>query len=179
MQRFRGLLLIAGVALMVAGFPVSAANVVDDWAGRALDRINEHRAFAKLPALELDPALMRAAMAHTRDMAENDVFDHVGSDGAGLQARLKAVEYPFHQAAENIAGGIESPEITVDRWMTNAGHRHNILGPAFRDAGIGYLYRADDGGKVRYRHYWTLILGVKKKRIEIDPEPILAPLSPR
>jgi len=179
MQRLRRLLLIAGVALMVAASPVSAANVVDDWAGRMLDRINEHRALAKLPPLELDPALMRAARAHTHDMAENDLFDHVGSDGSSLQSRLTAVEYRFYQAAENLAGGIESPETTVDRWMTNAGHRHNILGPVFRDAGIGHLYRADDGGKVCYGHYWTLVLGVKKKRIEIDPEPPLAPFGPR
>ena len=95
-----------------------------------------------------------------------------------LGARLQRVEYRFRQAAENLAGGIESPERTVDRWMVNSDHRHNLLNPIFRDIGIGYLDDPDDGGKLRYRHYWTVVLGVKKKPRELNPEPPPAPLSP-
>lgn len=168
----------AAMALAIAAAPLSVAGAVDDWAGRMLDRINEYRTLDELPPLALDPALMRAAMAHTHDMAENDMFEHTGSDGADLGARLRRVEYRFRQAAENLAGGIESPERTVDRWMVNSGHRHNLLNPIFRDIGIGYLDDPDDGGKVRYRHYWTVVLGVKKKPLELDPEPPPAPLSP-
>ena len=168
----------AAMALAIAAAPPSAAVAVDDWAGRMVDRINEYRALDELPPVAADPALMRAAMAHTRDMAENDVFDHTGSDGADLGARLERVAYRFRRAAENIAGGTASPERTVDRWMANSGHRRNLLDPRFRDVGIGYLDTPDDGGKVRYRHYWTAVLGVKKRSLELDPEPPLAPPSP-
>ena len=160
----------AVMALAIAAAPLSVAGADDDRAGRMLDRINEYRALNELPPLALDPALMRAAMAHTHDMAENDVFDHTGSDGADLGARLERVAYRFRQAAENIAGGTASPERTVDRWMASSGHRQNLLDPRFRDVGVGYLDYPDDGGKVRYRHYWTVVLGVKKKP--------LAPVSP-
>jgi len=166
------------MALAMAAAPLSGTGAVDDWAGRMLERINEYRTRNELPPLALDPALMRAAMAHTHNMAENDMFEHTGSDSAELGARLQRVEYQFHQAAENLAGGIESPERTVDRWMVNSDHRHNLLNPIFRDIGIGYLDDPDDGGKLRYRHYWTVVLGVKKNPRELDPEPPPAPLLP-
>lgn len=178
MHGLRGIVPAIATALAIAAAPLPVAGAVDDWAGRMLDRINEYRTLNDLPPLALDPALMRAAMAHTHDMAENDMFNHTGSDGTDLGTRLDRVEYRFLQAAENLAGGTESPERTVDLWMVNSGHRHNLLNPRFRDIGIGYLDYPDDGGKVRYRHYWTVVLGVKKKPLELDPEPPLAPLSP-
>jgi uncharacterized protein YkwD len=154
------------------------AVAVDDWAGRMLERLNEYRALNKREPFTLDPALMRAAMAHTHDMVENDVFSHEGSDGAGLRTRVERFEYPIRQVAENLAAGEESPEITVDRWMKNAGHRLNILNPRLRDAGIGYLCTPEDSGKVRYGHYWTLMLGRKMARSMRREKPSLLPLAP-
>jgi uncharacterized protein YkwD len=94
-------------------------------------------------------------------MAKRDFFRHRGSDGSETPERLARTGYSYRIAAENIAGGEASPEKTVDRWMSSEGHRHNILIPEIRDAGVGYVYLRDDRGAVRYRHYWTLTLGAR------------------
>ena len=125
---------------------------------RMLARINLHRARNDLPPLAMDARLAGAALAHARDMVQNDFFGHAGSDQADIARRVGRTGYSWHAVGENIAGGLASPEDTVDGWMASPGHRRNMLNAVFRDAGIGHVFRADDGGAVRYRHYWTLVL---------------------
>ena len=92
-------------------------------------------------------------------MVARDYFSHDGPGGAGFQQRISRAGYHWRVAAENLAGGLSSPEATVDSWMTSTGHRQNLLNPLFRHAGIGYALADPDGGTVRYRHYWALTLG--------------------
>ncbi len=125
---------------------------------RVLVQINKVRARNDLPPLRADRRLARAAVAHARDMADNDFFAHEGSDRTDSGVRARRAGYDWRAVGENIAGGLSSPEDTVADWMASAGHRQNMLNPVFRDAGIGYVFRADDDGDVRYRHYWTLVL---------------------
>ncbi len=125
---------------------------------RVLAQINQYRARNDLPPLRADQRLARAALAHARDMADNDFFAHEGSDRTDSGMRARRAGYDWRAVGENIAGGLPSPEDTVAGWMASAGHRQNMLNPDFRDAGIGYVFRAADDGDVRHRHYWTLVL---------------------
>jgi uncharacterized protein YkwD len=131
---------------------------------RMLARINVHRVRLGLVPLEFNARLAAAARAHAADMAARDYFSHDGPDGTGFESRATQAGYRWRAVAENLAGGQFTAKATVDGWMTSEGHRQNLLNPTFRHAGIGYIFRAPDGGEVRYRHYWALTLGVNQGR---------------
>lgn len=130
-----------------------------------LAQVNRYRVENGLPPLRFDERLARAALGHARDMADHDFFAHDGSDQSNSGVRARRAGYGWRAVGENIAGGLASPAGTVDEWMASEGHRHNMLNPVFRDAGIGHFYRADDNGKVRYRHYWVLVLAAGAKEL--------------
>ncbi len=139
--------------------PAGPSPAIQGPAERMLARVNHHRARLGLQALTPEARLAAAAQSHSEDMAARDFFDHQGSDGAQANQRVLRQGYRYRVAAENIAGGLASPEATVDRWMESPGHRDNILLPDIRHAGVGYVFLSDDPGAARYRHYWTLTLG--------------------
>ena len=81
--------------------------------------VNQERARYGLYPLVLNNALTMAARGHSRDMADNDFFNHVGSDGSGFVERIQRAGYTSICAAgENIAAGQTSPSAVVSAWMT-------------------------------------------------------------
>ena len=125
--------------------------------------VNQERARYGLYALVPRPAVMSAARGHSQDMADNDFFNHIGSDGAGFVQRLLRAGYTqICAGGENIAAGQTSPQAVVSAWMNSSGHRANMLSQTFRDIGVGYVYEPDDtypGGYYGYKHYWTQNFG--------------------
>jgi uncharacterized protein YkwD len=101
------------------------------------DLINRERASAGLEPYIWDPALAHAAQAHCEDMAENDFFDHEGSDGSSFGERAERSGYDGSPRGENIAraGG---PQQVFERWMASDGHRANLMSDGSTDTGIGY-----------------------------------------
>ncbi|MEL6221836.1 MAG: CAP domain-containing protein, partial [Cyanobacteria bacterium J06627_8] len=88
---------------------------------------NAERAKAGLTPLKLNEKLNKASYEHSRDMATGDFFEHTGADGSSPFDRLKANNYRYKSAAENIGAGYSSPESVVRAWMNSPGHRDNIL----------------------------------------------------
>jgi uncharacterized protein YkwD len=111
---------------------------------------NALRAGAGCPALNIAPVLMSTALAHSRDMAEHNLFSHTGSDGADLGQRLERAGYRPSEWAENIAYNFTSPESVVTAWRNSEGHSRNIFNCALTQIGVGYVYDATDNA-----HYWT------------------------
>ena len=63
--------------------------------------------------------------------------------------------YPNMSVAENIAfGGMDTAKV-FSMWMNSAGHRRNMLNPAYSKFGLAYV-REGGGGD---RRYWALVLG--------------------
>lgn len=56
-------------------------------------RINEVRRGQGLAALQWDPRLQEIALAHSRDMAERDYFDHVSPEGKDFSDRYRENGY--------------------------------------------------------------------------------------
>ena len=125
--------------------------------------VNRERARYGLYALIAHPAVAAAARGHSQDMADNDFFSHIGSDGAGFVQRLLRAGYTkICAGGENIAAGQSSPQAVMSAWMSSSGHRANILSTVFRDVGVGYVYEPDDtypAGYYGYKHYWTQNFG--------------------
>lgn len=156
------LILLAVAALCVVGVAGAHANELrapNDFQQRVIDRTNMYRQQNGCAALTVNSKLTQAAQGHSDDMAYNDFFSHVGSNGSTFASRLQAAGYAYLSAAENIAAGYSTPESVVDAWFNesppNDGHRQNILNCAFKDIGVGYTYLENDTGDTNYHYYWV------------------------
>lgn len=104
--------------------------------GSMQDLLNAARAQNGLGPLREDARLSRSAKAHAQDMAANDFFGHVSSDGRSFDQRADAAGYSCARA-ENIAWGQRSEAAVMDAWMKSPGHRTNIMRDNVTEFGIG------------------------------------------
>ena len=152
------LLFLAAALSVLALAPARAA---DDAVLQLMYHVNVYRISHGLKPLAPEARLTAAAQGHAKAMAKSDCFAHVCPNGTGLTDRLARAGYPYRVAAENIAAGMERPKDVVDSWIKNWGHRRNILLSEATEAGAGHYLLEQDGGKVRYRHYWTMTFGTR------------------
>jgi uncharacterized protein YkwD len=117
-----------------------------------LAQVNSYRAQHGLGTLQQSPALMRAAREHSRDMAQNDYFDHTSQDGEAFFQRLTRFGFHWRSAGENIAqaSGLTSDDDAageaVSLWQHSPPHNKILLTGSFKSVGIGAWCTADDGG---------------------------------
>jgi uncharacterized protein YkwD len=132
---------------------------------------NQERALEGLPPLTIDVRLVQSARGHSQDMAINDFFSHVGSNGSSFDQRILAAGYPSPRS-ENIAAGYSTPASVVTAWMGSSGHRANILDSTARHVGIGYAFQSGS----TYGRYWTANMGTSSGSAQLPP-PICVTLS--
>ena len=138
---------------------------------QVLALVNQERTKEGLQPLVLEPSLRDAARTHSRNMAQQDFFDHTGADGSRFTDRIRETGFSITGAsAENIAAGSATPEAVVRQWMNSSGHRANILNPALTQLGVGHYFLANDTGNVNYNHYWTQKFHAGQPSIG-EPEP--------
>ncbi len=101
-----------------------------------LRSINESRARAHLPPLELMAPLVEVARAHSRDMADHHYVAHNSREGATPGQRLRDAGLVSGLSLENVARGYGAREIH-DGLMVSPGHRANILNPRVTHVGVG------------------------------------------
>lgn len=95
------------------------------------------------PALVVDSRLRQAARCHALDMASNNFFSHVGSNGSTFDMRVDLTGYNWNALGENIAAGNNTAVAIVNQWMNStSGHCESIMNPNYEDLGIGYAYDA-------------------------------------
>jgi uncharacterized protein YkwD len=120
-----------------------------------IELTNAYRAEHGRAPLAANAALSAAAEDWSGEMARGDFFRH-----SDVARQVAAFGYDAAGYGENIAAGQRSPEAVVDAWIASPGHRANLLRDGFEDIGVGYVFRANDGGDAPYGHYWTQIFGV-------------------
>ena len=108
--------------------------------------LNGERTARGLGTLTLDRRLQKAALSHGGDMVANGYFAHEGRNGSRPADRIRAAGYLSTGGAwrigENLAWGtgeLSTPRSIVAAWMGSAGHRANILLPAYRQIGFGVI----------------------------------------
>jgi uncharacterized protein YkwD len=121
-------------------------------AAAAASMISGYRANNNLPAVTLDPALMRLAQAQAKVMAERNKLDH--NLGKPFTARLKASGYDAERAAENIGAGYHTLAEAFSGWRDSPPHRANMLLPGATRMGIAAVYTP----KSKYKVFWSLVL---------------------
>jgi uncharacterized protein YkwD len=118
----------------------------------AASMISGYRANNGLPAVVIDPELMKLAQAQAEIMAKRDKLDH----GAGkpFVQRLKASGYEAKTAAENISAGYHTLAEAFSGWRDSSPHRANMLLAGASRMGIAAVYTPAS----KYKVYWSLIL---------------------
>ena len=108
--------------------------------GALLAAVNRERQDAGRGPFEADPALDRLAQLQAEDMLDRGYYGHQDLEGQGPAERLTAAGYRWRAVGENIAKGIFSPEVALERWMASSGHRRNLLAREFSRLGTGVAW---------------------------------------
>jgi uncharacterized protein YkwD len=120
---------------------------------RSASRKCGRRSFNAVAPLTLSPLLGRAALAHSKDMAEHSLFEHRGSDGSEPALRVTRTGYQWRTVAENIAAGAPDAQTVVRGWLDSPGHCVNIMGGEFSEMGVAYTVDP----KSRAGVYWAQV----------------------
>ena len=130
----------SGPASVACAFTTSQTNVDD-----VVAAINAYRAQNGLPAYTVNAQLTQAAQGHSEDMACNNLFYHVGSNGSTPQSRVAATGYAASSITENVYGSY--PPVTgqgaVTWWATDQSdptHNTNLISTKYKEIGVGYSF---------------------------------------
>jgi uncharacterized protein YkwD len=148
------MVLAAPVALPERGDAAAMSRLVLDLvnAARSTGRRCGGKYFAPVTALILDPLLTEAALAHSRDMAEHDAFDHRGHDGSSPAQRVEQAGFKDHRiVGENIAAGAMTPAEVVQGWLASPAHCENIMDGRFTLLGFAFAENLHTQSAV----FWT------------------------
>jgi uncharacterized protein YkwD len=124
-------------------------------AEKARELVNAYRKQKGLGPLRLQPSLIEAARAHSRDLAKWDRISHFGSDGSNPWDRVKRAGYNAKLAAENVGTGQASIEEVIKGWQASPGHNKNLLLPDAEHMGIALV----QDSKTEFKTFWTLVIG--------------------
>ena len=111
--------------------------------------VNAERAKAGLKPLKENWELSRVAEFKSKDMRDNNYFDHNSKKYGSPFTMIKNFGISYKTAGENIAAGQKTPEEVMKAWMNSPGHKANILNAGYTQIGVGYV----TGGS--YNSYWT------------------------
>ncbi|HEY6943830.1 MAG TPA: CAP domain-containing protein, partial [Candidatus Acidoferrum sp.] len=138
----RNCLVHRAVQICAAVFFLAPASLaqqkIPDTEKLLFDAVNRERTARKLPALNWDNGLARAARKHAEAMAEQALLEHQVPGEANLPARARAAGASFSHITENIAMGEDAGKFH-DGWMHSSGHRANILDAAADSIGIAVV----------------------------------------
>ena len=121
-------------------------------AAAAASMISGYRANSGLPAVTLDPTLMRLAHEQAALMAARDKLGH--HVGKPFKTRLMTSGYDAERAAENIAAGYHTLAQAFSGWRESPEHKSNMLLAGATRMGIAAVYAP----KSKYKVFWALIL---------------------
>jgi uncharacterized protein YkwD len=121
-------------------------------AAAAASMISGYRANNGLPAVTLDPELMRMAQSQADVMAARDKLDH--NAGKPFAARLKQSGYDARGAAENVSAGYHTLAEAFSGWRDSPPHRANMLLKGATRIGIAAVYTP----RSKYKVYWALVI---------------------
>jgi uncharacterized protein YkwD len=128
-----------GFATVTCAFTTNQANL-----DATVAAINALRAQNGLPALTINAQLTKSAQAHSNDMACNNLFVHIGSNGSTPRSRAAAAGYTG-SVTENVYGRNPAPtgQEVVAWWatdQTDPRHGQNLLTTKYTEMGVGYSF---------------------------------------
>ncbi len=111
--------------------------------------VNTERTKRGLQPLGQNWELSRVARYKCNDMVKKGYFAHESPTYGSPFKMMESFGIRFSAGAENIAKGQKNPQEVMNSWMNSAGHRSNIISPAYGEIGVGAA--KDSNGNL----YWT------------------------
>lgn len=108
------------------------------------DLTNAERMKRDLTILTWSESASETAYLHSKDMAENDFFDHTNLAGQSPFDRMAESQIQFTKAAENLAYGQQNSIMAHQGLLNSEGHRVNILNDEFTYLGTGVSLNEED-----------------------------------
>ncbi len=108
--------------------------------------------FAATTPVTWNNKLFKAALAHSKNMANQNFFSHTGKDGSNPGTRISAQGYNWSTYMENISAGQSTVEIAITGWINSPGHCRNIMSSSIQEIGLGSASNQSS----QYGIYWTL-----------------------
>lgn len=135
-------------------FPRSKNNTVADTNSRlSVSEIilltNKERTDRNLEALIESSKLDASAQVKVNDMIADHYFEHLSPNGKQVSNLAEDQGYGYIIIGENLAlGNFSSDADLLASWMESAGHRENILNPAYKNMGAAIGQGIYEGKKV-------------------------------
>jgi hypothetical protein len=159
-MRLRGLIFWVLIVLIAVPLQAQDAVVTD-----IVNRVNQERLAAGIPALVMNESLRTAAQRHSNDMAVSGKLAHTGTDSSEFWQRMQDAGYMLTGGAENILVSQTTDAASVfAQWDASPPHQANMLNPAYVEIGAAYT-RASSG-----LYYFTMLVGA---RADVTPQPVV------
>lgn len=124
----------------------------------AASMISGYRGNNGLPAVEVDPELMRLAMDHASAMARSDKVTR--SAGHEFSGQLATAGFDGKGAVENVGAGYHTLAEAFSGWRDSPPHRANMLKGGVSRLGIAAVYAPQS----KYKVFWALIMAERNAR---------------
>jgi uncharacterized protein YkwD len=103
--------------------------------------------------LRLALPLRQVALAHARDMARNDYFEHQALDGSQIGDRVTRGGYRWRVAGENLAVGVVTPAQAIAGWLNSPPHCNALMDGRFTEMGVAYAVNPTTARMI----YWVQV----------------------
>ena len=154
--------------VLAAPFVPPPAGQAQEVSREVLALVNETRAhprrcgwkrFKAAPPLMLSDTLQRAALAHTRDMADRSNLSHAGRDGSTPGERATRAGYRWRVVGENIAAGQSTPEQVVAEWVRSPRHCSNLMSADYSEMGVAHVVEPRSAAGI----YWAQMFAAPRR----------------
>lgn len=150
-MKYKRLILIALIFLTFSCKKDQLEIITDDEKTTLLELVNDIRQkgcncgdeyMPPVNSIKWNDTLQKAAQIHSDDMAENNFFEHAGSDGKDGGYRIESVGYIWSWWGENIykeqslGASISLAKNAFNAWLNSAGHCKNMMNSNFTDMGV-------------------------------------------
>ena len=126
---------------------------------RAQTRICGDKSFLAVKPLRWNVKLEQSALKHSKNMAENQFFEHDDPQGRTPQDRILSGGYVGYITGENIAAYYtDNPDKVLEGWIKSPGHCANLMDPDYTEFGLGVFFVPYAKGK-KYLRLWTQNFG--------------------
>ncbi len=109
-----------------------------------LDLIQVKRKEQGLPLLTNVPKLSSVALAHSKDMVDNNYLDYTGTDGSTPFTRILNEKIAFTSASEVIAKHRGDITNIYHQWIRTAAQFQSLLDPTMDSVGVGVSQKGKD-----------------------------------
>jgi hypothetical protein len=120
-------------------FGIDQAQASNISPSNIIELTNQERAANGLNTLKENSALAAAALAKANNMFEVQYWDHFGPNGETPWQFIRAEEYNYVYAGENLAKGFQTTEGVHEAWMASPTHAANIMSANYKDIGVAVV----------------------------------------